>query len=352
MREPGRATITPGLSWDELATGFRWPRFRRFNIAEACCDVWARAEPERLALRYLRPDGSVRDWSYAQLARASKRLANAFAGHGIGRGDRIALLLPQTPEAALTHLAAYRLGAVVVPLFALFGEDGLTFRLADSGAKALVTDASGMPKVLAIRDRLPELATIFSIDAREAGVDGFWQELGKAADRCPMAATEPEDPAFISYTSGTTGPPKGALHGHRVLIGHLPGIELAHEYLGQAGDFLWTPADWAWMGGLTNVLLPGLWFGVPVLAHRMARFDPERAAALIEREGVRNTFLQPSIPLRSRRPREIATGSRRSAPSAGEWKTGPRECRRIRRSSPSPSSQTRSRHRGSPGPGS
>ena len=318
MREPGRATITPGRSWDGLVAGFRWPRPRRFNIAEACCDVWARAEPDRLALRYLRADGGTRDWSFAELSRASKRLANAFAGHGIGRGDRVALLLPQTPEALLTHLAAYRLGAVVVPLFALFGEDGLTFRLADSGAKALVTDAAGLPKILAIRGRLPDLARIFCIDARDAGVEGFWQELGRAADRCPTVPTGPEDPAFISYTSGTTGQPKGALHGHRVLIGHLPGIELAHEYLGQKGDFLWTPADWAWMGGLTNVLLPGLWFGVPVLAHRMAKFNPERAAALIGEQGVRNAFLPPTALKLMRQAGVERVRGLRSLASAGE----------------------------------
>ncbi len=294
MRLPGRALIQEGRDWNDLRAGFRWPRPRRYNIAAACCDVFDRASPDRVALRYLRPDGAVRDWTYAGLARASRRLANALARHGIGRGDRVGLMLPQTPEALLTHLAAYRLGAVVVPLFTLFGEDGLRFRLADSGARALVTDAANLPKVLAIRGDLPALETILSIDAREAGVHGFWQELGKAADAHVRAVTVPEEPAFLSYTSGTTGPPKGALHAHRVLIGHLPGVELMHDFLGQPGDCLWTPADWAWMGGLANVLLPGLALGVPVIAHRMPRFDPERAVALMRDLGVRNVFLPPT----------------------------------------------------------
>ncbi len=314
-----RATILPpGVDWDDLRARFRWPEPRRFNIAEAVCDRWARAAPERLALRCLAADGSPRDWSYGELAQASRRLANVLAARGIGRGDRIALLLPQSSEALLTHLAAWRIGAVTVPLFPLFGEDGLAFRLADSGSKALVTDAANLPKVLAIRDRLPELATVFCIDAREAGIDGFWQELDKAADRFATVATGPDDPAFISYTSGTTGPPKGALHGHRVLIGHLPGIELVHDGLGQPGDFLWTPADWAWMGGLTNVLLPGLWFGVPVLAHRMAKFDPERAAALMAGQGVRNAFLPPTALKLMRQADVSAVTGLRSVASAGE----------------------------------
>ncbi len=318
MRDPGRPLIPPGADWQALRAGFRWPRFKRFNIAEACCDGWARVAPERLALRYVRPDGEVRDYTYGQLSRASRRFANALAGRGIGWGDRVAVLLPQTPEAALTHLAAYRLGAVAVPLFTLFGEDGLLYRLQDSGARALVTDAANLPKVLAIRDRLPTLEAIYSIDVRESGVHGFWQELGKAADACPMAATRPDDPAFISYTSGTTGPPKGALHGHRVLIGHLPGLELAYERPGQPGDMLWTPADWAWMGGLTNVLMVGLCWGVPVVAHRMAKFDPERAVALMRDTGVRLTFLPPTALKLMRQAGVAAAPGLRAVGSAGE----------------------------------
>ena len=228
------------------------------------------------------------------------------------------MLLPQTPETLLTHLAAYRLGAVVVPLFTLFGDDGLRFRLADSGAKALVTDGANLGKVLAIRDDLPDLDAVFSIDLREGGAHGFWQELGKAADACRTEPTAPDDPAFLCYTSGTTGPPKGALHAHRVLIGHLPGLALAYEHLGQPGDCLWTPADWAWMGGLTNVLLPGLAAGVPVIAHRMAKFDPERAVALVRDLGVRNAFLPPTALKLMRQAGVAACPGLRSVASAGE----------------------------------
>jgi len=318
MPPPDPALIAPGADWDTLRARFRWPRRRRFNITDACCDAWARVAPDRLAIRYLRPDGEVRDWTYGHLARASRRLANAFAAHGIARGDRIAVLLPQTLEAALTHLAAYRLGAVVVPLFTLFGPDGLRFRLADSGAKALVTDGPNLEKVLGIRDDLPDLGAIFSIDARAGGAHGFWQEAGRARDTCPIAPTGPDDPAFLSYTSGTTGPPKGALHGHRVLIGHLPGITLAHEFLGQPGDCLWTPADWAWMGGLTNVLLPGLHAGVPVVAHRMAKFDPEQAVALMRDLAVRNVFLPPTALKLMRQAGIMAIPGLRTVASAGE----------------------------------
>ena len=262
--------LTPGQSWEGMRSAFRWPRPARFNIAETCCERWARAEPERRALTLLRPDGETRDYSYVQLSRAANRFANVLRAHGVGRGDRVAVLLPQTPETILTHLASYKLGAIVVPLFTLFGEDGLAYRLSDSGAKALVTDRDNLPKIVNIREQLPDMKEIFTIDGTDRGSHAFWQELGRAADVCETADTGPDDPAFISYTSGTTGPPKGALHGHRVLLGHLPGVELHHNFLPLPGDCLWTPADWAWMGGLTNVALPALAYGVPLIAHRMS----------------------------------------------------------------------------------
>lgn len=314
---PRRALIDQAGSWEAMRANFVWPRPAWFNIAEAVNGHWARVAPGRIAIRYLRPDGAVRDWTHAELARASARFANVLKGHDVGRGDRVAVLLPQTPEAVVTHLAAYRIGAVVVPIFTLFGEDGLAFRLADSGARALVTDGANLPKVVALRERCPALRDVFSIDAREAGAHGFWQELGKAADSGECERTHPHDPAFIAYTSGTTGPPKGTLHAHSVLIGHLPGLELAYEGF-MPGDCLWTPADWAWMGGLTNVLFPSLWCGMPVVAHRMPKFDPEQAVRLMADMAVRNAFLPPTALKLMRQAGVGRVEGLRSVASAGE----------------------------------
>ena len=279
-------------------------------------------------MTYLRPDGEIRDYGYIQLSRASSRLANALHARGLRRGDRCALLLPQTPEALLTHLACYKLGAIVVPLFTLFGEDGLAFRLRTSGAKTIVTDRENIGKIVAIRDHLPELQVVYSIDERTAGAFGFWQELGKASDQCTTANTGPDDPAFISFTSGTTGPPKGALHGHRVLVGHLPGVETHHDFLPQPGDRMWTPADWAWMGGLMNALLPALYHGVPVFAHRMAKFDPDHAFALLREHGIRNAFLPPTAlklmrqSSKSARLRSVAAAGEALGTDLTEWGRG------------------------------
>ena len=286
--------VTRADTWQEMRDNFRWPTPIQYNIAEQICERWARHDPDRHALTYMDSDGGLQKFTYLQLSRASSQLANTLRGKGLHRGDRCAVLLPQTPETVLTHLACYKLGAIVVPLFTLFGEDGLQYRLENSGAKVVVTDGANLAKVLGIRDTLSALEAIYCIDPPEAGALNFWKELERASDRIEMADTGLNDPAFISYTSGTTGPPKGALHGHKVLLGHLPGVETHHNFLPQKGDCLWTPADWAWMGGLTNVMMPELHYGVPLVAHRMSKFDPEKAFWFMKELGVNNTFLPPT----------------------------------------------------------
>jgi acetyl-CoA synthetase len=279
-----------GNSYDEVYGGFRWVLPERFNIGVACCDRHATGAG-RLALVYEAPDGTVERFSFDDLKRLSNRCANALRGLGIRAGDRVGVLLPQCPETAIAHLAIYKLGAVAVPLFVQFGPDALEHRLADSGARALITDGDNLAKV---PRGLPDLATILVVDGDGAGHQLFWPALERARDAFTPADTESDDPALIIYTSGTTGRPKGALHAHRVLLGHLPGVQLPHDFFPQRGDFYWTPADWAWIGGLLDVLLPSLYFGVPVLAHRAPKFDPEEAFALIGRHGVRNVFLPPT----------------------------------------------------------
>ncbi|GAB4511054.1 MAG: AMP-binding protein [Roseibium sp.] len=286
--------LQPAGNYDTLKSTFRWSLPDRYNMAGAVSDSWAAKDPGRLAIRHVLDDGSHRDWSHLALNRAANRFANALAANGIGRGDRVALLLPQIPQTAIAHLAAYKLGAIAVPLAALFGLEALRYRLSDSGAKALVTDTAGLAKLAEIRDDLPELGFVVSVDGPETGVAGFDALLSAASDSFETLASGPDDPALMIYTSGTTGQPKGVLHGHRVLAGHLPGIELSQNFLGREGDLLWTPADWAWAGGLLNALFPALALGVPVICHAARKFDPEFAYRLLESQGVRNAFIPPT----------------------------------------------------------
>ncbi len=286
--------LLPDSDFDTLKAGFRWSLPPVYNMADAANGQWAARDPGRLAIRHVTADGSRRDWSHQALHRAASRFANVLVAKGIRPGDRVALLLPQIPQTAIAHLGAYKCGAVAVPLAALFGTEALRYRLTDSGARVLVTDAAGLAKLADIRDDLPGLELVLSVDGAESGADAFETLLEQASDRFETLATSPDDPALMIYTSGTTGQPKGVLHGHRVLLGHMPGIELSQNFLGQEGDLLWTPADWAWAGGLLNALFPALSLGVPVVSYASKKFDPEFAFRLLEKEGIRNAFIPPT----------------------------------------------------------
>jgi acetyl-CoA synthetase len=280
--------------YDEIYRQFRWQVPARYNIGVDVCDRWAAVDPGRVAILHVRPDGREDAITYGWLREASNRLANVLRAHGIARGDRVAILLPQAPEVAAAHIAIYKLGAVALPLAVLFGVDALSFRLQNSGATALITNAQGVERIAEIRKDLPGLKLVLSLDGAAEGVLDFAATLASASSDFTTVDTAADDPAMMVYTSGTTGQPKGALHGHRVLIGHLPGIETHHDFFPQPGDRIWTPADWAWAGGLLNVLLPGLHYGVPVVARRVEKFDPEEAFALMARAEIRNAFIPPT----------------------------------------------------------
>jgi acetyl-CoA synthetase len=290
----GRPVLGAARDYDALYRHFRWELPATCNIGVEVCDRWAAAEPDRLALVHVRPDGRSESISYGWLRDTSNRLANALAAHSVTRGDRVAILLPQAPEVAAIHVAIYKLGAIALPLASLFGVDALTFRLQNAGVKALICNAAGLAKLAAIRAELPALALVVSLDGAGAGALGFADLVARASSDFSPVATAPDDPAMMIYTSGTTGPPKGALHAHRVLLGHLPGIEMPHDFFPQPGDRFWTPADWAWAGGLLDCLLPSLYYGVPVVARRFDKFDPEEAFDLMAKAAVRNAFIPPT----------------------------------------------------------
>ena len=291
--------VLPRLkNYDDVYAQFRWQVPARYNIGVDVCDRWAAREPERLAILHVHADGHEDAVSYGALRDISNRLANALRAHGVARGDRVAILLPQAPEVAASHIAIYKLGAVALPLATLFGIEALSYRLQNSGAAALITNAAGVARIAEIRNELPALKLVLSIDGQVGNqADGaldFAATLARAASDFTAVDTESSDPAMMIFTSGTTGQPKGALHAHRVLIGHFPGIETHHDFFPQPGDRIWTPADWAWAGGLLDVLLPSLHYGVPVVARRFEKFDPEEAFALMARTQVRNAFIPPT----------------------------------------------------------
>ena len=320
MSAPLAAADVPDR-YAELCAAWRWRIPARFNIADACSTRWA-ADRTRFALYWEDEGGATAACTYWDLDTRANRLANALAALGVERGDRVALILPQRVETVVAHLAAYKLGAVAVPLSFLFGPDALEYRLADSAAQVAFVDPQSLPNIAPLVAKLPHLAHVVGVaGARESFVTPFERLVERGARHFATAETRPGDPALLIYTSGTTGPPKGALMPHACLIGNLPGFIYSHDGFPQPGDVFWSPADWAWTGGLMDALLPTLHFGQPIVGYR-GRFDPERALRLIERYQVRNTFLFPTalklIMKAYPRPRETFDVALRSAMSAGE----------------------------------
>ena len=272
---------------------FRWDIPEFYNIGVDVCDRWAECEPDRLAIIDVASTGEAKEHSFDDLRRASNRLANALA-HFVSQGDRVGVLLPQCFETAASHVAIYKIGAIAQPLFTLFGPDALLYRLKDSGASTVITNAAGVATLTALRAELPDLKTVISMDGASDTALGFADLCAKQSETLTPLRTRADDPALLIYTSGTTGNPKGALHAHRVLLGHLPGVEMSHDFLPQSGDRMWTPADWAWIGGLLDVLLPALHHGVPVVAHRFEKFTAKAAFELIKTYNIQNAFLPPT----------------------------------------------------------
>ncbi|MBI4986227.1 MAG: AMP-binding protein [Rhodocyclales bacterium] len=313
--------MKPAANWEELWGGFRWQVPSCYNIAHACCGRWA-AERSRFALYYEDEAGATAAWSFWDVQRAANQLSNVLAALGTMRGDRVAILLPQRPETAVAHMACYQMGAVALPLSHLFGPDALEYRLGHAEARVAIVDADTLEKLAPVKDKLPGLKHVIGVGgARESWVREWDRLLPLASTRFTPVDTAADDPALIIYTSGTTGNPKGALMAQRTLLGNLPGFVCSHDFYPQPGDMFWSPADWAWTGGLFDALLPVWNFGQPILAYR-GRFDPEKAFWLIEKYGVKNSFLFPTalkMMMKAQpRPRDKYDLGLRSVMSGGE----------------------------------
>lgn len=280
--------------YEDLYRDFAWEIPEDFNIGRAVSDEWAARTPDRVCLEHFSPDGNHLSMTYRELADRSASLANALVSLGVTKGDRVALLLPQSFETVIAHVAIYKIGAIALPLALLFGVEALEYRLRTAGASVVITNTFGLDRISHIRERLPDLSEVICVDGDRQGVRYFSGLLQSHPPVFEVAKTAPHDPALMIFTSGTTGPPKGALHGHRVLAGHIPGMQFAHEGFPQAGDKVWTPSDWAWAGGLLNALLPSLLLGVPVVSSPAQKFDADMAYRIMAEMKVRNGFIPPT----------------------------------------------------------
>lgn len=286
--------LASGIDWtartyEEVVRRHRWVIPKTFNIAQVACDQHATGQG-KTALVAVDKHGS-RTYTFDEIAFLSDRCATILAKLGVERGDRVAVFLSQRVECAVAHLAAFKLGAVSVPLSPLFRREALAYRLEDSAARVVVTDSHRFAHLPSDLD-----AHVLGCDEdMPADVASFW-ELVPDAERTPCVETSADDPAMLLYTSGTSGLPKGALHAHRFLPGRLSGFELMHrlEASPSSERAFWTPADWAWVAGLVDCVLTPWAFGCPVLAWRRHAFDPDAVVAFLRTMRPRSLFMPPT----------------------------------------------------------
>jgi acetyl-CoA synthetase len=322
----GRDKATGGTPdhYAAMHGGFRWPVPASFNMAQVCCRRWAEAQgvsldaSKRIAIIDHSTLGNGTSHSYFALNQAANRLSNVLAALGVRRGDRVAIVMPQRFETAVAYMAVLQMGAVAMPLSILFGPEALEYRLQDSEAVLAICDEASISALQGVRARCPRLRTVIGVGAAGAlgDLDGG-QAMATASASFEVVDTLADDPAVLIYTSGTTGNPKGALIAHRAMIGNLTGFVCSQNWFGfdpasfptladviGAGPstspgrpasraVFWSPADWAWTGGLMDALLPTLFFGRPIVAYN-GRFSPELAFSLMQQHGVTHSFLFPT----------------------------------------------------------
>lgn len=280
-----------GQSFDAISQSFRWHIPEKFNMAQAVCDKHSDKQDD-IALYYENEQGDKAHYTFGEIKRYSDQLANVLVSLGVKKGDRVAVILSQRVETALTHIAAHKIGAISLPLSVLFGPDALHYRLSDSASKWVITDLAHKHTINPFRPGLDKLDGILCVD--DDSDAGFWQRVNQADKACTPVVTFTDDPALLIYTSGTTGPPKGALIAHRGLIGNLTGFELSMNFFPKPCDVFWTPADWAWTGGLLDGLMPSWYYGRPIVAYEYGKFNAEKALAVVERYAVTTAFIPPT----------------------------------------------------------
>ena len=285
--------------------GFGWKVPQRFNMAKACCGQWAEqpATARRVAVReHVAGQGLGQSWTFGQLQTAANRLSQVLQGLGVGRGDRVAIVLPQRFETAVAYMAVLQMGAVAMPLSMLFGPEALSYRINDSQARVAVCDESTVQALQQARPDCPTLQCLIGVGQAGALADLVYEQaVARQKASFKTVNTLADDPAVLIYTSGTTGNPKGALIPHRALIGNLTGFVCSQNWFGfdpadptlPSKAVFWSPADWAWTGGLMDALLPTLYFGRPIVSFN-GRFSPEAAFEILQTHGVTHTFLFPT----------------------------------------------------------
>lgn len=281
-------------SYGALCEAFEWEVPDSFNIAHYICDRWAN-DGTRPALFAEHESGWTEEWTFAALRDRANQFANYLEDQGVGVGDRVAINLAQRPETAVAHLGCWKLGAVSVPLSVKFGPDALRYRLENSGAVAAVVGPRNRDSLRAIRAELSSVAAVLTVDAEPgAGETAFAGAIDPYSTSYETVDTAAEDPAVLIYTSGTTGDPKGVLHAHRFLLGHLP--VFVTDFCNMRmhdDDRFWLPSEWSWIA-VFDIVIPAWFYGKPAVSYDSGAFKPEAAFELIDRYDITVSFFPPT----------------------------------------------------------
>ena len=281
-------------TYEQVYASFRWNIPARYNIAADVCDRHA-GDPGKIAMIGEDSDGTTWKMTFREVQRKANQLANLLLSLGLVKGDRVMLLLGQNAWTAIGHVACWKAGLVSVPTSILFAADAVAYRLNAVGVRVVITDLANLASVEKARLVAPAMKHVFLVDGAAPNAPSIVKAIEPARDHFENVDTAADDPAFLNFTSGTTGNPKGALQAHRSMLGHMPGAEMGFNSFPQPGDCMWSPADWAWLAGLMDVLMPAWFHGVPVLTFRAPRFDPEQAFSMMGRHRVRTTLLTPTM---------------------------------------------------------
>ncbi|HYT26167.1 MAG TPA: acyl-CoA synthetase [Actinomycetota bacterium] len=279
-------THHPG-TYEEMTSSFRFELPAAYNIA---ADVLDKHEPDRPAMRFVSDDGRDERWTFGDVRRLTDRAANLLRGLGVGKGDRVAVMAPASPEIAATFLATYKCEAILLSLSVLYGDEGVVHRLNDSQAKVMVTSAEHRDRVAAMVEQAPSVERVVVVGG--TGGESFEELTRDASPEFATPATDPDTPAQLYYTSGTTGLAKGILHAHRYVLSHEE-FQFCHDV--RAGELFHSTGEWAWIAGIVPGILGPWRFGVETLVHgRRGGFDPGKALRLIADHGVGNLFTTPT----------------------------------------------------------
>jgi acetyl-CoA synthetase len=299
----------PKDAYEQVHRQFGWQIPAFFNMAEACCGRWAGSKLHQHATAIVAHNVgelSSKSWTFAELQEAAHQLSFSLQAKGVKAGDRVAIVMPQRFETAVAYIAVLQMGAVAMPLSMLFGPEALAFRVDDSGVSVALCDETSGPVLSGLQKVCRGLKSVLAVpDLLRPSPKKMRPSAAFKA-----VATRADDPAVLIYTSGTTGNPKGALIPHRALLGNLTGFVCSQNWFGfnpsEAGTAVmggqlptgsravfWSPADWAWTGGLMDALLPCLYFGRPIVAYQ-GRFSPEVAFEILDQHAVTHSFLFPT----------------------------------------------------------